>query len=138
MLTVLLKDGTVGQTEFGTIGQKVTVTLHDENGMPIEVTGQIVEILVGEELRGIEMTAKFINDKGLQEIHAFLADNHRLGGAHFTASMLRAWAADAEFSLSEGNDAGIEIRSFDSVHGRTQTFTVSDAGIDTEFVKIDE
>ena len=74
---------------------------------------------------------KTINAFGIQEIHSFLAENHKLGGDHFTAAMLRAWAADAEFSLSEGNDAGIELKSSDSVHGRTQTFTVSGAGIDT-------
>ena len=77
---------------------------------------------------------KSINDIGIQEIRTFLAENHKLGGDHFNHAMLRAWAADAQFSLAEGSDAGIELRSFESVHGRTQTFTVSDAGIDTEFV----
>ena len=79
-----------------------------------------------------------VNDIGLAEIHEFLAANHRLGGDHFTPDMLRAWAADAEFSLSEGNDAGVELKARDSIHGRTQTFTVSDAGVDTEFVEIDK
>jgi hypothetical protein len=74
---------------------------------------------------------KTINAVGIKEIHSFLDENHKLGGDHFTAAMLSAWARDAEFSLSEGNDAGIEIKSSDSAHGRTQTFNVSDSGIDT-------
>lgn len=86
----------------------------------------------------MQAAIKTINAAGLKEIHAFLAENHKLGGDHFDASMLRAWAEDAEFSLAEGNDAGIEIKALDSIHGRTQTFTVSDAGIDTEFVEIEE
>ncbi len=86
----------------------------------------------------MQTSIKTINTTGLAEIHAFLAENHKLGGDHFTPSMLRAWAQDAEFSLAEGNDAGIELKSWDSVHGHTQTFTVSDAGIDTEFVEIEE
>ncbi len=86
----------------------------------------------------MQVAIKTINAVGLKEIHEFLAENHKLGGSHFDASMLRAWASQAEFSLSEGNDAGIEIKSYESVRGYTQPFTVSDAGIDTEFVEIDE
>ena len=51
---------------------------------------------------------KTINSVGIQEIHSFLADNHKLGKDHFDKSMLRAWATEAEFSLAEGNDAGID------------------------------
>lgn len=86
----------------------------------------------------MQATIKTINSAGIKEIHAFLAENHKLGGDHFTPDMLRAWAQDAEFSLSKGNDAGIELKSWESVHGHTQTFTVSDAGLDTETVEIDE
>ena len=56
-----------------------------------------------------------VNDTGLAEIQEFLADNHKLGGDHFTADMLRAWAADA-------------------VSGHTETCTISDAGLDAEIV----
>ena len=69
-----------------------------------------------------------INTIGLAEIHAFLADNHK-SGDHFTPSMLSAWADEAEFQLAEGNPASIEIRSWDTVSGRAEEFTVSDAGI---------
>lgn len=71
-----------------------------------------------------------INTAGLAEIHYFLARHHKLGGAHFTDGMLRAWAADAEFQLAEGNDACIEIRSWDALSGHTETFTVPEHGID--------
>lgn len=73
---------------------------------------------------------QFVNEAGLAEIHAFLAANHKLGGEHFNRALLRAWAADAEFQLGEGNSPSIEIRSFDSVSGHTETFTVSPSGIE--------
>ena len=79
-----------------------------------------------------------VNATGLKEIHNFLAKNHKCGGDHFDASMLRAWAADAEYSLNSGNDATIEISSAASLHDRTQTFTISVAGLDAEQVEIDE
>lgn len=73
-----------------------------------------------------------VNEHGLQEIKEFLADNHKKGGDHFDRDMLIAWAADAEFQLAEGNPPMIEIKSWDSVHGRTQEYTISDAGIDID------
>jgi len=44
-MNVLLKDGTVGEVEAAEVGEIVTVSLHDENGMPIKATGEVVEIL---------------------------------------------------------------------------------------------
>jgi hypothetical protein len=44
-MNVLLTDGTVGTVEAAEVGETVTVSLHDENGMPIEVTGTVEEIL---------------------------------------------------------------------------------------------
>lgn len=77
-----------------------------------------------------------INASGIEEIRAFLMDNYKNpelfeGTDSITMDLLRAWAKDAEFSLSEGNDAGIELKSWDSIHGRTQTFTVSASGVDS-------
>jgi len=79
-----------------------------------------------------------VNEQGLNEIKEFLASNHKKGGDHFTREMLQAWAADAEFQLGEGNPAMIEIRSFDAVSGRTETFTLSDAGLDCAEIEIEE
>lgn len=79
-----------------------------------------------------------VNATGLEEIRQFLAANHRLGGDHFTPEMLSAWASDAEFSLSEGNEAIIEIIAPDCIHGRTTTYTISPAGLDSTEVKFDE
>ena len=45
MKSVLLEDHTVGQTETGDVGDKVEVTLWDENGMTITKTGVIIEVL---------------------------------------------------------------------------------------------
>lgn len=44
-MIVLLKDGTVGEVEKAKEGDYVTVKLHDENGLPIQKTGEVKEIL---------------------------------------------------------------------------------------------
>lgn len=71
-----------------------------------------------------------VNQNGIEQIHQFLAENHKLGGDHFDQSMLSAWAADAEYQWSLGNGACIEIRAADSIAGYPVCFVVSDAGID--------
>ena len=78
---------------------------------------------------------KTVNNQGIDEIRQFLADNHKKGD-NFTRDMLLAWANEAEFSLSEGNDAVIEIKSWDSIRGRTQTYTISAAGLDCVEIEI--
>jgi hypothetical protein len=85
----------------------------------------------------MQVAYKTINAIGLAEIHAFLAARHKLGGDHFTPSMLSAWADGAEFQLAEGNPASIEIRSWDTVSGHAEEFTVSDAGLDTNMIEVD-
>ena len=79
-----------------------------------------------------------VNKNGLNEIKKFLSENHKLGGNHFTTEMLNAWAADAEFQTREGNPASIEIRGFDSVDGTTKEYTISDNGLDSEIIEIEE
>ena len=79
-----------------------------------------------------------VNAAGLAEIKEFLADKHKLGGDHFTSDMLRAWAADAEFQRAEGNSATIEIKSRDALSGRTETCTITDAGLNAEIVLDEE
>lgn len=86
----------------------------------------------------MKATTYTVNEQGLNEIKEFLAANYKKGGDHFTHDMLRAWAADAEFQLSEGNPACIEIRAHDCIHGRTMEYRISDAGLDAEEVEIDE
>jgi len=86
----------------------------------------------------MKATIYSVNETGLNEIKEFLAANHKKGGDHFNRSMLLSWASDAEFQLSEGNSASIEIRASDSIHGRTEVFTISDAGLDAEEVEIDD
>jgi len=71
-----------------------------------------------------------INKIGLAEIHKFLAEKHRLGGAHFDLPMLRAWAADAEFQMAEGNSPTIEIRASDAVSGHAECYKISEEGVD--------
>ena len=46
MSTVILTSGTIGTTsDVAEVGDTVTVTLHDENGMPITETGEVAEVL---------------------------------------------------------------------------------------------
>lgn len=46
MTTILLTSGTVGTTTTpAEVGEIVTVTLQDENGMPITETGVVEEVL---------------------------------------------------------------------------------------------
>lgn len=46
MMTVLLKDQTTGKVEGPVeVGDFVTVETHDENGMQIEIEGEVEEIL---------------------------------------------------------------------------------------------
>lgn len=71
-----------------------------------------------------------INATGLDEIRTFLAAHHKLGGAHFTPAMIRAWAADAEFQARAGNPPSIEIRAWDTVDGHVHEYTVSPDGVD--------
>lgn len=84
----------------------------------------------------MQFPTKTINAVGLAEIHAFLAARHKLGGDHFTPAMLRALADEAEFQLSDGNPASIEIRSCDAASGHNEEFTVSDAGIDAAMIEV--
>jgi hypothetical protein len=84
-----------------------------------------------------------INATGVEEIRAFLVANHNKPELYERADsismrMLRAWAQEAEFSLGEGNDASIELKARDSIHGRTQTFTISASGVDSVEFDSDE
>lgn len=78
-----------------------------------------------------------VNATGMAEIKSFLAANHKKG-ENFSDAMIAAWANDAEFQLSEGNPASIEIKSWDCIHGFTLEYTISDQGIDCETVEVDD
>ena len=79
-----------------------------------------------------------VNEKGLAEIKSFLAEHHKKGCDYLTDGMLRAWAADAEFQLDEGNPASIEIPYYFTISGHTEEYTISDEGLDCEEIEIDE
>ena len=86
-------------------------------------------------------TNRTVNDNGIEQIREFLIENHknpeRFEGAE-ALPMLHAWARDAEFQMGEGNTPTIEIKSFNSIHGRTQQFEIGNEGIDSQEVEIDE
>jgi len=80
---------------------------------------------------------KTVNAIGQQEIAQFLLENHKLGHK-LNEENIRAWARDAENQMSMGNPPCIEIKSWESVHGHTQEFEVSDKGVDFEEFEIEE
>lgn len=81
-----------------------------------------------------------VNKQGLREIAEWMADHYMkavesgLGIDYFTEDVLRAWAADAEFQMSEGNPPVIELAARRSISGRAETYTISNGGIDEEVV----
>lgn len=85
-----------------------------------------------------QSTQYHVNETGLNEIKEFLAANNKKGGDHFNREMLKAWATEAEFQLSEGNPPTIEIRSFDSLSGATSEYCISEEGLDSEIIEIEE
>ena len=91
----------------------------------------------GQEKK-VQVTTYTVNEQGLNEIKEFLAANHKKGGDHFNREMLEAWAQEAEFQLGEGNPASIEIKAYESIHGRTQEYTISNAGLDARTEEIDD
>lgn len=74
---------------------------------------------------------RFVNEKGLKEIHEFLVTHHRLGrlARDHLEPMLGAWAGEAENHMGCGNPPTVEIRSRDSVSGHTEVLTISESGI---------
>ncbi len=78
------------------------------------------------------MQVAHINTNGLTQIAAALGVSHKLGQDHFTATMLNAWAAEAEESFDNGNGMCFEIKSWDSATGRTEVVTITADGFDIE------
>lgn len=76
------------------------------------------------------MQVATINANGLTQIAAALAKHHKLGGDHFTTSMIQAWASEAEEHFADGNGCYIEIRAFDSTSGAPVEFTITPDGYD--------
>ena len=73
---------------------------------------------------------KTINSNGMQQIHDFLGEYHKKGYSHFTNDMLAAWASEAEFQMSEGNQPTIELKPWECNLGRSMEFTINLYGVD--------
>lgn len=86
----------------------------------------------------MKVISKTVNKTGLSEIARFISENHKSGGQILTDSALLAYAQEAEFQISEGNTPSIELKSWNSIHVRTQEFTISDAGIDSEEIELED
>ncbi len=72
---------------------------------------------------------KYINSQGIEEIYNFLIQRSKIDEDQLTHSMLQAWANDAEFQLNDGNPPSIELKSWQSISGKTEEFTISSAGV---------
>jgi hypothetical protein len=90
----------------------------------------------------MKATIQNVNKTGLSEIAEFLGTRHKKavqsgeGADYFTQPMLSAWAQQAEFQISEGNPASIELKAHESVNGYTEEFTISKAGLNAEEIEI--
>lgn len=77
------------------------------------------------------VTVHWVNDRGLEEIRAFLAAKHKKGSAQpLTRDMLLSWATTAEHRLFQGQDACIEIKASDSITGNHESYCISHQGVD--------
>ena len=76
------------------------------------------------------MASYLVNDIGMKEIRAFLSKKHKLGEEHFDDRMISAWAKDAEAQLDIGNPPTIELKSWESMTGHVETYTISDNGVE--------
>ncbi len=72
---------------------------------------------------------KYINSQGIEEIYNFLIQRSKIDQDQLTHSMLQAWAQDAEFQLGDGNPPCIELKSWQSISGKTEEFTISSVGV---------
>lgn len=79
---------------------------------------------------------KTVNESGLKEIHEFLKKNLKGGAEWFGKEELHAWAEQADFQIGEGNPPTIEIKSWDSIHGYTQEYEISESGLDSEEIDL--
>ncbi len=86
----------------------------------------------------MKMNTFTVNEKGINEIKEFLANHHKKYQGEIYREQLNAWVREAEFQISEGNPASIEIKSWDSISGHTEELTLSAEGLDKEEVEIDE
>lgn len=77
-----------------------------------------------------------VNGKGLDEIHQFLAEHHKDGLSFANKASLYAYALEAESHIDDKNPAFIELKSWETLSGHTETFDLSRECIDVEEVDI--
>ncbi len=84
-------------------------------------------------------TQRTVNENGIAQIAAFLVKFHKNGEMlSEVKTSLNAYADDVEFSLGEGNDAMFEISASHSVSGCPVVCTLSEQGLASKEVEIDE
>ena len=75
------------------------------------------------------VTVNWVNDRGLEEIRAFLAAKYK-GAQQLTREKLLFWVKAAENKLFEGKEACIELKPSESVTGRREVYRISPLGLD--------
>lgn len=83
----------------------------------------------------MKIEIRTINAVGLSEIAAFLAEFSNIKNPG--AEQLAAFAQDAEFHLAAGNGPCIELPARNSISRVPVIFTISAAGVNTEFIDIE-
>ncbi len=77
------------------------------------------------------VTVQWVNDRGLEEIRAFLAAKYKKAAARqLTRDVLLSWARVAEHRLFRGQAACIEIKANDSITGNHESYCISHQGLD--------
>lgn len=72
-----------------------------------------------------------INQNGRSQIRNFLQDNMKdFTDSYICEDALDYWCQQAEFQLSEGNGATIELKPWEAWKGYTIEFSISGEGID--------
>lgn len=84
-------------------------------------------------------TQKIVNTNGIAQIAEFLKKFHKNGEMlSEVESSLNAYASDVEFSLGEGNGASFEIKGSSSTSGCPVVCTLTEQGLYSIEVEIDE
>lgn len=76
---------------------------------------------------------KTINANGLAQIKVWLQSQSK--GDGWSDENTAAWAEDAEQAMANGNPPIIELKSWQTISGATETFTVSPDGVDNRMTE---